>query len=65
MNLILRAMIPLLGSIFVIILALRPDLFVKEEKRDFFIKYRWAWLFAGTMLVIGNAINLVLKLMEG
>lgn len=59
-NLILYSIIPIGLSVLLIVTAFKPELFIREEKRYMFIKYRFAWVLAGGMLLAGNLVRLAL-----
>lgn len=58
--LVVFVVLPILVSILLIVIAIRPDLVIRsEEKRAIFVKYRWIWILVALILLAGNSMKLI------
>lgn len=55
---VLYAVFPILLSLFLIFVTLRPEAIIRKDKQYMFIKYRAVWLSVAVILLVANSINL-------
>lgn len=59
-HLFLFTIIPILINLLLFLIVLFPERFIaSREKRGLITRYRWIWFLVATVLLLGNAMNLI------